>query len=103
MGKLIGQLVVYIIIAPLMLFILHLFTVGGFGTSFGMVVDDARMLVACPSKPGEVWSFLNRSDAEKHTIWLKDSEFYESPFRTYNIDDEGALDAICDRVPIAKE
>ena len=63
MGKFIGQLVAYIIIAPFILYIMHLFTVGGFGTPLGMIVDDVRMLAACPSKPGEVFNFLLRSDA----------------------------------------
>ncbi len=106
MNKFIGKLVAYIITIPIILFVIHLFTVGGFGTSFGMIVDDARMLAACPTKPGRVLDFLLRSDAEQYSIFMKDTESLSSAAgfvnRIYNLDDEGALDAICDRVSMSK-
>ena len=102
MGKLVGQLIAYGLTGLIALYAVHLFSVGGFGTSFGMIVDDARMVAACPSKPGRVFTFLFRSDAEKYSIFMENTTggFIN---RTYNVDDEGALDAICDKVPIAKD
>jgi hypothetical protein len=97
MGKLVGQLVAYILLAPIVLYGVHLFSVGGFGTPFGMIVDDARMLAACPSKPGVVFEFILRSDADEYSYFYKGTDDI-LPFVEVNVDDEGALDAICDKV-----
>ena len=74
MGKLVGQLVAYSLTALIALYVMHLFMVGGFGTSFGMIVDDARMLAACPSKPGVVFNFLFRGEADEYSYFAKLAE-----------------------------
>ena len=97
MWKLVGHLVTYSLTALIILYLAHLFTVGGFGTPIGMIGDDARMLAACPSKPGVVFEFIFRNDADEYSYFAKGTDDI-FPFVTVNVDDEGALDAICDKV-----
>ena len=80
-----------------LLYSLHLFTTGGFGASVEMLVDDVRMLVACPSKPDKVVKFLFRQKANTYSYFATDIP-ERFGIRTVNVHDHGALDAICDGV-----
>lgn len=99
MSQAIGKIITAFLMLFIGLYILHLFSVGGFGTSFGMIVDDFRFLAKCPSKPGRVVEFVFRGESDTYSYFAKNTNTMGgmiSPFTTVNIDRDGAFDAICD-------
>ena len=95
MSDVIAKIITGLVFVFIGLYVMHLFNVGGFGTTFGMIVDDVRFLAKCPSKPGIVFEFLLRGEAEEYSYFAKNTnEMF--PFTTVNINGEGAFDAICD-------